>query len=643
MKKILKILIISAVLLTTAIVFTTCKQFIDNPEEFLSYWASEAVIDRHIVISPAPSYAPGSSIPCVPSAGPVTVTMKVHNPKNFSFMMPNYPGAPSDIVRFGDGKVKGSGGAKPVYGTDYTLEPISDGKALKLTYTNAFLKANEWSSANIGSTITLYSTDGRKFNQTYSFDLEANTPPPEIGDITIAQTANDRYYVLCFTVQDTDMNTTIAGGNLHKDLVLVISKENGGTTTIPLPIGSSGFAVDPANGLLSSASQIIAPVPSGTWKVYFKTDTELTASTLPQKYTVRLTDKKGLSSEPKEAKTLGSIPDISVADTAWKNLKQAVENASENGVITVMGNVKATSAPGNSGQIEISKDLTIRGKKEDGSDTLDANSDAGGKAAHRIFKITGAARVQMENLTLINGKETSASYTLGSGGGGILMDGKAYLRLTGVTIRDCTSKAPGGGLRMDHDRTGTGGGELRMENVKVIHNTVKNDDGGSESGGGGIALPNHAYKVVIDNSEISYNTVDVSAKTTHSYITVKACGLYAGNTPDSKTYIKGHTVIEGNGYVKHASTTTNVQGIGMWMQGGVVTIGEDGKSDAESPLIQNHQVGAANDVKGTAIYLDGGAKVYWKSGQIKNNSGENKAIFEGFSAKFDNQTEHTAN
>lgn len=47
-----------------------------------------------------------------------------------------------------------------------------------------------------------------------------------------------------------------------------------------------------------------------------------------------------------------------------ENLKQAVENASENGVITVMGNVKATSAPGNSGQIEISKDLTIRGKKK---------------------------------------------------------------------------------------------------------------------------------------------------------------------------------------------------------------------------------------------------------------------------------------
>lgn len=641
MKKILRILIISAVLLTTAIVFTTCKQFRDDPEEFLSYWASEAVIDRNIVISPAPSYAPGSSIPCVPSADPVTVTMKVHNPKNFSFMMPNYPGAPSDIVRFRDGKVKGSGGAKPVYGTDYTLEPISDGKAFKLTYTNAFLKANEWSSANIGSTITLYSTDGRKFNQTYSFDLEANTPPPEIGDITIAQTANDRYYVLCFTVQDTDMNTTIAGGNLHKDLCLVITKESGEPKKITLPIGSSGFAVDPANGLLSSASQIIAPVPSGTWKVYFKTDMSLTGSSLPQKYTVRLTDKKGLSSTPKEAKTLGSIPDISDNTKAWKNLKQAIEGANEGGVITVMGNVKATSASGNLGQIEISKNLTIRGKKEDGSDTLDANSDTGGKTAHRIFKITGAARVQMENLTLINGKETSASYTLGSGGGGILMDGTAHLKLTGVTIRDCTSKAPGGGVRMDHALPG--GGKLTMKNVKVIHNTVKNDDGSDQSGGGGISLPNHAYEVVIDNSEISYNTVDVSAKTTFGNITVKACGLYAGNTSDSKTYIKGHTVIEGNGYVKHASTTTNVQGIGMWMQGGVVTIGEDGKSDAESPLIQNHQAGDASSVKGTAIYLEGGAIVRWKSGQITNNGGQNKAVFTGSDATFDNKTTHTAN
>ena len=642
MKKILRILIISAVLLTTAIVFTTCKQFIDNPEEFLGYWSSEVVPTGFSIDKPTQKIG---DVECIPSYwngtySDVTLTIKLHNPRKFSLIMPTSTSSAADVQ-----KIINFPGllTQPTHGSSngYTLVQTPDKQALQLTYKSGFLKAHEWSNGSIGPEITLTSTDGRKFGKKFSLNIEVNTAPPDVGNITIAK--DGVHYVLCFTVDDSAMNTTIPGGKLHKDLGLVITREGGETKKIPLPIGSSGFAVDSAAELLPSASQITDPVPTGTWKVYFKTDTSLTQSTLPQKYTVRLIDRKGLSSAPKEAHTLGYIPDLNDAGTAWKNLKTAVDSAEAGGVITVMGNVTATSAPGNSGQIEISKDLTIRGKKEDGSDTLDANSDAGGKAAHRIFKITGAARVQMENLTLINGKETSASYTLGSGGGGILMDGKAYLRLTGVTIRDCTSKAPGGGLRMDHDRTGTGGGELRMENVKVIHNTVKNDDGGSESSGGGIALPNHAYKVVIDNSEISYNTVDVSAKTTHGYITVKACGLYAGNIPDSKTYIKGHTVIEGNGYVKHASTTTNVQGIGMWMQGGVVTIGEDGKSDAESPLIQNHQVGAANDVKGTAIYLEGGAKVYWKSGQIKNNSGENKAIFEGSSATFDNQTEHTAN
>ena len=143
---------------------TACKQFTADINEELGYWAAEAVVDQDIVMSPNPAYASGSSIPCVPSAGPVTVTMKVHNPKNFTFIMPNSPGAPFDIVRFGDDKVKGSLGNKPVYGTDYTLEPTPDNKALKLTYTAAFLKANERSSANIGASITLYSTDGRKFN-----------------------------------------------------------------------------------------------------------------------------------------------------------------------------------------------------------------------------------------------------------------------------------------------------------------------------------------------------------------------------------------------------------------------------------------------------------------------------------------------
>ena len=332
MKFILKILTMVAAVVTTAVLFTTCKQFRDDPEDFLSYWAAEAVIDRNIVISPDPSYAPGSSIPCVPSAGPVTVTMKVHNPKNFTFIMPNSPGAPSDIVRFGDDKVKGSLGAKPVYGTDYTLEPISDGKELKLTYTAAFLKANERSSANIGASIRLYSTNGKKFNRTYSFALEANTPPPvpasvEASDdnhIALFKTAaadsdGKHYYVLCFKVAGF---AEPGAPDLHSDLTHVyVSKNGGDETAYPVTLNSAHTDFDSThsggNFIAQTAVDKLLPaeaedfpnsgspqpdeIPSGPWVLYLKTDVQV--GDAGAKYGIRLFDGK-FYSEPAE-QTIG--------------------------------------------------------------------------------------------------------------------------------------------------------------------------------------------------------------------------------------------------------------------------------------------------------------------------------------------------
>ena len=146
--------------------------------------------------------------------------------------------------------------------------------------------------------------------------------------------------------------------------------------------------------------------------------------------------------------------------------------------------------------------------------------------------------------------------------------------------------------------------------------------------------------------EISGNKVDVSKKTgSGSLITITACGLYTGNQSASITNIKGHTVIDGNSYVKHGTKTTEVRGIGIWMQGGVVNIGENGKPDNESPVIRNHQVGDANEVYGTAIYLEGSAKVNWLSGQITGNGGASKAVYvrTGYGATFNNTSGHTEN
>ena len=134
-------LLIGAASVAALLAITACKQFTADIEEELGYWAAEPVITGFKIDPSVKAQQNNNRVLCVPSAGPVTVTMEVHNPKNFSFIMPNSPGAPADIVSFGDGKVKGSLGAKPVYGADYTLASTSDGKALKLTYTDAFLKA----------------------------------------------------------------------------------------------------------------------------------------------------------------------------------------------------------------------------------------------------------------------------------------------------------------------------------------------------------------------------------------------------------------------------------------------------------------------------------------------------------------------
>ena len=463
MKKLLKILTTIAAVLTTAVVFATCKQFRDDPEDFLSYWSSEVVPIDFSINKPYQMSNDGAL--CIPSAYDVTLKIKLRNPRNFTLIMPtsvldagkviNFPGFPSD--------------QQPRYNTDYTFKQTGD--MLELTYKEAFLKAHEWSNGGIGPEITLTSTDGRKFSKKFSLNIEVNTPPPEIGDVKIAKTQVGGFYALCFD-ETVGMTPILNGKRLHKDIKAIhIQEEGGSEETIPLTVkdDGSGFNIPPTppDGLLSSVDQLFDVPPSpGSWTVYVKTYTELAEDgALPKKYKVWLTDKKGLSSEPKEAKTLGSIPDISDNTKAWKKLKQAVEGAQEGGVITVMGNVKATNAPGNFGAIEVNKSLTIKGKN--GAE-LDANQSMLGSNAHRIFTVTGdKTELTLEDLKLKNGIEGVASEYGGAisasqiktltlkncvieactayGGGGIYLNGGVEAVLERCTITGCQTTGAGGG------------------------------------------------------------------------------------------------------------------------------------------------------------------------------------------------------
>lgn len=535
MKKLLKILTMVAAVVTTAILFTTCKQFRDDPEEFLSYWSAEVVPRGFDIDKPHPTNADG--VLCVPSARPVTITIKLHNPKKFTLITPTSTSSAADVQKI----ISFPGlSTPPAYNTDYTLEQTPDKTALKLTYNSVFLKNHEWGTGSIGPEITLISTDGRKFNKKFSLNIEANTPPPEIGDITIAK--DGAHYVLCFTVQDTDMGTTIPGGNLHKDLGLVITKEGGETKKIPLPIGSSGFDVNPAAGLLPSALQIIDPVPSETWKVCFKTDTGLTESTLPQKYTVRLTDTKGLSSTPKEAHTLGYIPDISGADTAWKNLKTAVENSEAGGIITVMGEVKATNGEGNNGAISVTRSLTIKGAGL--TPVLNANKNNGGKPEHRIFTVENGGELTLENLTLTNGKGNAGTF----GGAILVTSGSNTAELTDCVIEDCTADN-GGAIGCSKNST------VKLTNTTIKKCTAHTDD---DAGSGG-AIFATGSSVELTNCTITGNEAYINGG-----------GIYAqkeGTTPSTVTISGGFIGKKDDGDVGNLIT-------GPYGKGGAIYVGE---------------------------------------------------------------------
>ena len=539
MKKLLKILTMVAAVLTTAVVFATCKQFRDDPEEMLSYWTSEVVPVDFSINVPVQTSTDGAL--CIPSSGPVMLTIKLRNPRNFTLVMPTSSANAGKVINF-PGLL-----TQPVYGTDYMLD-LTANDTLKLTYTQAFLQAHEWSNGSIGPEITFISTDGRKFSKKFSLNIEANTPPPEIGDITIAKTQTGGYYALCFD-ETAGMTPMLNGKRLHKDIKAIrIQKEGGSEVTIPLTVKEDGSGFDIPSplpeGLLSLVDTIFDTPPShGSWTVYIKTYTELAASdALPKKYTVRLIDEKGLSSAPKEAKTLGSIPDISDNTKAWKNLKQAVADAQEGGVITVMGNVIATTDHDNSGAIDVTKSLTIKSKN--GAE-LDASQSTLGPNAHRIFTVTGdKTEFTLENLTLKNGYANPSGPLDYRYGGAISASQIKTLTLKNCIIEACTAYG-GGGIYLNGgveavleectimycQTTGSGGGAIyagaslgKQPIVRIKGGKIENNTG--HALGGAINITRGSLYI---NTDKNGNPDNPSTKTEIGINTLKASGGQGNN------------------------------------------------------------------------------------------------------------------
>lgn len=298
-------IVLTGILFT--LLFATCKQFTADIDDYLSRWSSEAFIQSSTIDKK--TYNDGSSIPSVASAGKVTITLKVQNPKSFRFVMPS-ASETRKIVEFAH-----FDGAKPVADTDYELIQRS-ADTLKLVYKKSFLENAEWGEKDISSTITLYANDGRPpFKQTFTIPLKVNTPPPKPGYAVAKTTGTTAYYVLCITVPD--MDKTAGGGLLHKDLACI--EVNGTPYTFSVDEGQHKFTKPEGPVFITHSdveklsNQPNDAIPTdSSWVLYYKTDVKVESGAAKKDYTIKLIDEKGLASDIVNASTKPNKPEAEI-------------------------------------------------------------------------------------------------------------------------------------------------------------------------------------------------------------------------------------------------------------------------------------------------------------------------------------------
>ena len=289
MRKLLTFLKTLIAAVAVILLFTACQQFLEDPEDFLSYWASETFVKNHSIGS---AHRPdGAGVPCVASSASVDITLTVHNPKGFSFVMPT-SSAPAGIVEFKELS------PQPDAGTDYDLIQTGSG-TLKLTYNPSLLRKYEQGSRSLNPTITLKATDGRVFKKTYTFGIKSNTPPPKPKEIVIAKTkGSDSCYVLCLKFNSNQMTM------VHKDINNITIKKgssnNGSSYKLSYKGDDSDFQ-QPAeesfieHGKVEKLDSSFPDVPSGAWVLYYKTNIKIGDGNDLTTYYITLSDREGVT------------------------------------------------------------------------------------------------------------------------------------------------------------------------------------------------------------------------------------------------------------------------------------------------------------------------------------------------------------
>ena len=321
-------------------------------------------------------------------------------------------------------------------------------------------------------------------------------------------------------------------------------------------------------------------------------------------------------------KLMRIVDSVKYPDKAWKALKDAVDNATAGETIFIRGTVQATAdtstVTGNSGDITINKNLTIKGESETSIGILDANKNTGGKPKHRIFKVEIGKTLTIQNLTLTGG---IAEGTGEAGTGGAIYAKGATVNITNCTLKGNEAKSGGAICAQKHTSS-----PYTPSNVTIEGGTI----GGTEEadankaagaytdgGGGGIYIGEACKLTLKDSAQVIGNTAVYNGAGiyTKGDLTMENCTITDNKTTGADNNTGGGGVYVESGMVEIKDATkiyhnyTSAWGGGIYVNNGTVTlknatIGGEQFYDGTDP----------NKSKGNKAESGGG--IYVKNGTI---------------------------
>ena len=340
-----------------------------------------------------------------------------------------------------------------------------------------------------------------------------------------------------FTMKGSSCITPSSAGDANvagKNDVYLDNDGGGNIAKISLPEVLSGTApvvarITIADDQYLSTTQVLDGAAVGTEYTKFSVTPKGS-----EKWSVNEQGKLGLME--------AAIDAVASPADAWKKFKEAVEFAVDGAVITVNGEVKATNATDNSGEIVIDKNLTIKKADTAATAVLNANCNHSGTppadapaVKHRIFFVRSGSTLTLDNITLQGGMaEGSAENKLGGGvyvngtlimkgsskitdcsageGGGLFLFGTCTLQ-DSSSITQCEARDYGGGVCVDYygkSILNINGGSITMNRTRKVSSSFGH--------GGGVYVRGNTStkgKVVMTAGEISDNKAGFNSGSTY--------------------------------------------------------------------------------------------------------------------------------